>query len=111
MEHGIFGEKWDAPVCDDAREVSTPVGTPCQECREPIELGDRGLLEIVVRLEGTTVEPIHRECHLRSVLGSIGHLQGTCSCYGGDSEDPPGMSRRESALAVWDWVERNGVRG
>lgn len=46
---------------------------------------------------------------MREVMGSIGHLTKTCSCYGGTSNDPPGMTRRQSALAVWEWIQKHGV--
>lgn len=46
----IFGELWDAPVCEDAISVPTPTGTPCLWCKEAIEDGDRGLLMSVIRV-------------------------------------------------------------
>lgn len=102
----IFGEFWDAPVCDDGISVPTPVGRPCLWCGEAIEDGDQGQLMGTVRLDGSGEptpgsEPIHRECALRSVMGSVGHMKGTCSCSGGGEEDPPGLSRREGAIALW----------
>jgi hypothetical protein len=45
-------------------------------------------------------QPIHYECGLRCALGSVGHQRRRCSCYGGDEEDPPGMTRREAARAA-----------
>lgn len=42
----------------------------------------------------------HRECLIRGVVGSVGHQSGKCSCYGGIEEDPPGMSKREAAIAA-----------
>lgn len=39
----------------------------------------------------------HRECSMRSVLGSISHLRKTCSCFGGTESDPPDMSYRDAA--------------
>jgi hypothetical protein len=45
----------------------------------------------------------HVECALRSVVGSLGHLQKKCSCYGGTEEDPPEMTRREAAKAASDY--------
>jgi hypothetical protein len=44
---------------------------------------------------------MHRECGLRNVIGSVGHVRGTCSCKGGTEDDPPGHSKRDQArLAV-----------
>lgn len=42
----------------------------------------------------------HRECLLRAVVGSVGHQLGRCPCYGGDEDDPPGMTAREAARAA-----------
>lgn len=44
--------------------------------------------------------PEHYECSLRSIIGSLGHQRGLCSCYGGTEEDPPGMTRRQAAAAA-----------
>ncbi len=43
---------------------------------------------------------LHRECAARSAIGSVGHIERRCSCYGGDVDDPPGMSKREAAAAA-----------
>jgi hypothetical protein len=59
----------------------------------------------------TTVKvPIHRECMLRQIVGSVGHQLGTCSCHGGEGPcDPPGMTVREAARAAADlFRERRG---
>lgn len=104
----VFGGKWDAPVCDAAAEVSTPVGRPCLHCHEPIGVGDRGLLRMTVTADGARVEPLHRECDLRAMVGSLGHVRGRCACYGGTEEDPPGLSARDAAKAVWDHVTGSG---
>jgi hypothetical protein len=56
-------------------------------------------------------EAWHRECGIRMILGSVGHLERRCSCfrYNQSKEescdedpagDPPGMSRREAARAA-----------
>ncbi len=42
------------------------------------------------------------------MIGSIGHQQKKCPCYGGSYEDPPEMSKREAAqLAVDYFVKPN----
>jgi hypothetical protein len=51
-------------------------------------------------------QPIHRECLLRSVVGSVGHQLGRCPCHGGHEGDPPGMTRREAARAALDLFGR-----
>jgi hypothetical protein len=50
---------------------------------------------------------MHKECALRSVLGSVAHIERRCSCYvdGATETDPPEMTRREAAkaaLAAWE---------
>lgn len=62
----------------------------CLRCEEPILPGERADVS----------EPMHRECAIRSVVGSVGHQIGECSCYGGSREDPPGLSKREAAQAA-----------
>lgn len=42
----------------------------------------------------------HIECAARSVIGSVGHLNQRCSCFGGTEEDPPGLTTREAAKAA-----------
>lgn len=78
-----FGTRWDAPLVDDATQVSTPVGQPCQMCTSPIADGDRGLLMGCVRLvdgeQVGSVEPVHTECLL---LDTVGHSFGVCGCTG-----------------------------
>lgn len=51
---------------------------------------------------------MHRECVLRNTLGSAGHLQRQCSCYGGvGTGDPPDATKRDAArLAVVEFTRR-----
>lgn len=72
-------------------DVPTPVGTPCAHCSESIDENDRGMM---------APAPFHFECFMRMILGSVGHQKGTCSCFGGTDEDPPGMTKREAAKAA-----------
>lgn len=45
--------------------------------------------------------PIHYECGVRSIVGSVGHIHGRCSCFEKDpakqEDDPPGLTTREAA--------------
>jgi hypothetical protein len=53
---------------------------------------------------------LHRECHIRLVVGSVAHLTGRCSCFvpGSYEDDPPGMTLREAAwAAVQLYYKRN----
>lgn len=105
-----FGPTWDAPV-NEGPHVPTPVGQLCLWCTEAIEDGDAGVVMPCVREMGAaaTLEPEHRDCFIRSTIGSLGHLRGQCSCYGGDQEDPPGMTMREAATAAVNelWAYRD----
>jgi len=46
---------------------------------------------------------MHGPCGFRAIMGSLAHLQGRCSCVNDDSEegDPPGMTKREGAVAAF----------
>lgn len=114
-----FGEPWPSaarpsPVCEDpAERVETPVGTPCFNCREEISSGDRGVLQPYVSLvDGETVARpgfIHIECLMRMTVGGPAHLLGLCSCADGPGCDPDmGLSPREAALKVWEWIQAKG---
>jgi hypothetical protein len=74
-------------------QIPVPVGRICIPCEEPIGPDDMGTINFADQVN-------HHECLMRSVIGSVGHLRGICSCYGGTEEDPPGMTRREAAKAA-----------
>lgn len=81
----------------------------CFHCKEPVLPGEEAPQNVrSFNADGTVrVDEWHRECALRSIIGSVGHLRGTCSCNGGAEDDPPGMSRREAArAAVAEWERR-----
>ena len=86
-----FGESWRAPVCKE--QVPTPIGELCLFCDESIADGDHGLF-------ANETQPVHRECFIRQVSGSVGHQKGMCSCYGGNEDDPEGMTKRQAAIAA-----------
>jgi hypothetical protein len=71
----------------------------CAWCDEPILPG-----------EHTSMGGVHYECGLRSVIGSVGHQKGLCSCYGGSEEDPPGLTRRQAAIAAAEYFNQNQAR-
>lgn len=82
----IFGGKWDAPICESALEVPTPVGEPCMRCGEEIVEGEQGFMRMVVEPFGIVTsyshQPIHVECDM---VGIVGHLVGVCTCTGWDT--------------------------
>ncbi len=105
IQNTWFGKKPWSRMCQGLEKVPTPVGEECLHCDEVITAQDEG--EMMVQSDGTTARwrPIHRECLIRSVIGSRGHQKGLCSCYGGTEEDPEGMTKREAALAACFYFE------
>jgi hypothetical protein len=109
----FFGKPWDSPACDDAIAGPTPLGERCQDCQEPIEQGDQGFMIPTVRLgeDGEPVgslEPTHRECLTRMVVGSIAHLEGRCTCHGIPIKDGrEERSIREQGRDTMQWLEEH----
>lgn len=119
-----FGEPYPsaetaAPIYEDSEQVPTPVGATCYHCKERVAEGERGFFQFtlppappggMLLVAGLVPDfmrmPIHHECFMRGVTGSVGHQRGTCSCHGGSEEDPPGMTRREAARAAVLEMER-----
>lgn len=68
---------------------------PCPWCDEAIAPGDN-LHHMAIGA------PWHKECFVRSVLGSVAHQRRRCACYipGSTENDPPGMTKREAARAA-----------
>ncbi len=62
----------------------------CAHCGEPI--GD----------ERTHSQGMHVECVLRTIVGSVAHIQKRCGCYvpGSKESDPPHMTLRQAAVAA-----------
>jgi hypothetical protein len=95
----IFGNLWDAPVCDDAVRVPTP-DVCCLNCSERIIGGDAGFItptyaermepKYIVDGRGTRLlTATHREC---SLIQYVGHMVGVCACTDWDPQS------REAAL-------------
>jgi hypothetical protein len=106
--HKEFIVKWFgvASVETDGDLIATPVGEPCAYCEEPIEAGDRGVTIPHIGGPEPVEKPYHFECHLRTVIGSVAHQMGQCSCHGGTEHDPPGLTRRQAARAAYRvWQE------
>lgn len=74
----------------------------CLWCDEPVDWPREPAQQMpVIEADGTArIALQHSECSLRLAAGSVGHQRGRCSCYGGDEEDPPGVSRRVAAKAA-----------
>jgi hypothetical protein len=76
----------------------------CSWCGEPI------LPEEV--MPHAPLTQMHRECVLRTVLGSVGHHMRTCSCYGGGvgEGDPLGVGKRDAArLALVELMRQSSL--
>lgn len=108
----VFG----SPIlnADLVQRVDTPVGAMCGHCKEPIAAGDDGW---VLPYCGGPEEPreltFHHACHLRSVIGSVAHQQGRCSCFvpGSLAEDDPALTRRQAAEAALHYYHHGRARG
>lgn len=96
-----FGRRWNAPAFDDAVRVPVPFGATCLYCSELVDDTDSGLMQVVVFAAGPRDEAVHIECHLRSILGSVAHLEHRCSCFGGEDHE---VLTREGARAVVRWL-------
>lgn len=66
----------------------------CLYCEEPI-LPDEPHNEIA---NGS----LHVECNVRMLMGSAAHQLRECHCYGGNREDPEGMTRRDAARLAYE---------
>lgn len=86
--------------------IKTPVGQECMHCHEAIKEGDVGTMQ---HFNGALV-PLHHECALRGIAGSVGHQRKLCSCFGGTEEDPEGMTTRQAAIAAADYFYKHGER-
>jgi hypothetical protein len=95
-----FGNDWGAQLCRDLEHVDTPVGEKCAWCGEVLEETDSGVTMPAIS-EKPTIAAFHAECSMRMAVGGVNHQVGNCTCCGGTMPpDPPGMSKREAALAA-----------
>jgi len=108
----IFGSVWDAPICEGAVRVPTPVRVFCLSCTERIVDGDQGFLhptyaermepKYIVAGAGTRLlTAIHRECQLLHV---VGHSVQVCTCTGWDTHS------HEAALECQRRVDDGALR-
>jgi len=106
-----FGKAWNPNIDKHHPQVPTPVGSACSYCEEEVVEGDQGFIiphgqAITQNEEGVfdqmvaVFRPVHLDCFLRQIYGSVGHQKKTCSCFGGKEEDPEGMTKREAATAA-----------
>jgi hypothetical protein len=81
--------------------IEAPVGELCIGCEEPFVAGDQGVIMPLVGDDWQDLARYHRECHIRSIMGSVGHQLRQCSCFGGTLDDPEGMTSRQAAQAAY----------
>lgn len=74
-------------------------------CNEPMQKGE-DLRPMNGRGQG-----VHSECLLRSALGSIEHLEMGPHTVGACHENDRGLTYRQNALLVAEWVRKNGYPG
>lgn len=76
--------------------MTTPLH--CTFCGEPFD----DPRDFRVIMAGGT-QAAHQACCLRSIIGGVNHLRGTCTCCGGDDPpDPPGITMRQAARLALD---------
>lgn len=123
LNWGWWGEPWPSGIClkqddmgrdiepwewDWEMNVPVPLGEKCFECGEEIKEGDQGQRMPYGGVDGVRIVNSHKECMFRNVMGPLAHLEHRCRCYGGTDHETPGLSRREEAIAVWNWIKEHG---
>lgn len=112
LVNGYFGVKWNAPAFENAVEFPCPEGEKCLLCNEKIVAGESGVMMGYVDEKGDGgVAPQHIECFLRSIFGSVAHLELRCSCH--DTAAPTTTTRvarsyRSQARETMEWLLLHG---
>jgi hypothetical protein len=125
MNWGWWGEPWPSGVClkqdengadilpyewDWDMNVPVPLGEKCFDCGDEIKEGDQGQRMPYGGSDGLRIVNSHKECLLRNVMGPLAHLEKRCRCYGGTDHDTPGLTKRQEAQAVWNWIKEHGIQ-
>ena len=100
----FFGEPWPSGVCDEGTQVPVPFGEKCILCETSVGISDQG--SFMGNENG--LQPAHRECLLRSVVGGIGHHRDHYFWCRQKGDPDGGYNYRESALQVWTFIQSNG---
>jgi hypothetical protein len=76
----------------------------CENCKEELEADD----DVTMMNVAGNLKPMHRNCQLRLIIGSVAHIERRCSCFvpGSDENDPPGMTIRQAADAAAEAFRR-----
>lgn len=105
MTDAYFGAHWGAPAIESAAQVPTPVGEACVFCPEPIGDGDQGVM--MLDASSGARRPVHRECLIRNVLGTVECYEGTCTCR--TNPPDPAAYRTEGRRTIAWFRARGGV--
>ncbi len=104
---GWFGEPWrhggtcydaDGKLCADMQKPF-PAGEQCLMCGQTFVEGDSGMAMPMVEVHGNSIRHVHKECQLRSILGTKDCYEGVCNGPGHDHGNRP---FREEALELWE---------
>lgn len=106
-----FGPYTGYALQQELDHIPVPVGESCAHCDEPFLEDDTGIV-IPSLPEGGY--PYHWNCHLRSIFGSVAHIEGRCSCFvpGASCGDPEELTRRQAAdaaVAAYFWKHKREV--
>jgi hypothetical protein len=72
----------------------------CAYCEEPIEASEQqSRFNEISEASGWLPKAVamHRACFVRSIVGSVGHQQRRCSCYGFEDVSEIGLTPRAAA--------------
>lgn len=76
----------------------TPINEICAFCEEKFIENDQGVsIPCLSENNESMFSHYHKNCFLRTIVGSVGHQRKECSCFGGEFEDPLDISLREAA--------------
>jgi hypothetical protein len=87
------------------------VANACMFCGQAVTGNDEQAPFPILDFRTGEAVPLHSECGLRLVVGSVGHIHRKCSCFvtGSTYTDPPGLTARQAArAAVVAWSAARG---
>ncbi len=95
--------KYFGPIAHPHLQATpAPTFDRCIWCDEEFSASDSGFaMPLITTKKGQQLAYYHRECLIRSIMGSVGHQRHQCRCYGGKTDDPEGMTPRQAARAAY----------
>lgn len=85
----------------------------CPFCGEPCDIETEAIRMLQhdgAMPEESGLRPVHLECLCRSVMGSVGHQRGECSCTGEEDTSEEGLAHRQAARAALAYYREHNVR-